>query len=87
MSFCICLTPQVCSLVGRCHRSRSEPAPIPLSPNELTPPIQPVRAAPAQGWVCPKCGEVNGPQARICMHCRPRGKIEWTCATTTTGGS
>lgn len=40
----------------------------------------------AEGWVCPKCGQMNGPTAKVCMNvvydiqgnkvsgCTPEGK-------------
>lgn len=31
------------------------------------------------GWVCPKCGTANGPDALVCQYCAPVRPIEFWC--------
>lgn len=50
--------------------------PYPQQQTYQQPPATPVYQAPANGWTCPSCGNVNDPNGRFCRSCggmRPNG--------------
>lgn len=61
--FCMCAS-EDCQIRG-CARLRNLPP--------ITNPQVP------HGWVCPKCGTVNGPAALTCMGCTPIRSLKVTC--------
>lgn len=61
---CMCAS-EDCQING-CARFRSV-----LGRSVPVIPTSPPLPTASKGWVCPKCGGVNGPNAMICFHCKP----------------
>jgi len=60
--------PANCGLTGGCPQCNYRILPIIDLPNVPVPGLA-VPAMPQQGWECPKCKRIYGPNAMECWHC------------------